>query len=118
MFVLGQIISHLFLHRSCEKGRRLGYMGHLIRIFYHVVNYVNESETLGALIENNLTESEDEQWTLIIHGEFSIAKQTQERHLANCNVNDSSDMNASLPREIYEKSENSFYVNVKPFVLS
>ncbi|KAL5292567.1 PPP6R2 family protein [Megaselia abdita] len=105
--------------QSCEKGRRLGYMGHLIRIFDHVVIYVNESETIGALIENNLTESDLEQWKLIINsenGEFSIAKQTQERHLANCNVNDSSDMNASLPREIYEKSDNCFLV--KPFVLS
>lgn len=90
-------------------------MGHLIRIFDHVVICVNESETIGALIKNNLTESDLEQWKLIINseiGEFTIAKQTQERHLANCNANDSSDMNASLPRERYEKNDFKHFITL------
>uniref|UniRef100_A0A1I8M876 SIT4 phosphatase-associated protein n=1 Tax=Musca domestica TaxID=7370 RepID=A0A1I8M876_MUSDO len=77
---------------SAEKGRRLGYMGHLIKIFKHITSCISESEHIGALIENNLKDdAERELWQSIVNstdGELTQALKTQSKLLANCEACD------------------------------
>ncbi|XP_061394874.1 serine/threonine-protein phosphatase 6 regulatory subunit 3 [Musca vetustissima] len=77
---------------SAEKGRRLGYMGHLIKIFKHITTCISESEHIGALIENNLKDdTERELWQSIVNstdGELTQALKTQSKLLANCEACD------------------------------
>ncbi|XP_073841608.1 phosphatase 6 regulatory subunit 1-like protein fmt isoform X2 [Musca autumnalis] len=77
---------------SAEKGRRLGYMGHLIKIFKHITTCISESEHIGALIESNLKDdAERELWQSIINstdGELTQALKTQSKLLANCEACD------------------------------
>ena len=79
------MLALLFL-RAAEKGRRLGYMGHLIKILKHITNCISESEHIGALIENSLSDaSELELWHSIVHptdGDLSKALDTQSKMLA------------------------------------
>lgn len=78
-----------FVIRSAEKGRRLGYMGYLLKIFNHIKYCISESEHIGALIEKNLfDDTERELWEAIIKkedGELNTAMKIQTIQLANCN---------------------------------
>ncbi|KAM7357858.1 phosphatase 6 regulatory subunit 1-like protein fmt isoform 2-T5 [Cochliomyia hominivorax] len=82
---------------SAEKGRRLGYMGHLINIFKHITNCISESEHIGALIESNLKDdNERELWQSIVNvtdGDLTKALSTQSKLLAN---HEPCDRNVSL----------------------
>ncbi|KNC33937.1 hypothetical protein FF38_03525 [Lucilia cuprina] len=72
---------------SAEKGRRLGYMGHLIKIFNHITQCISESEHIGALIESNLQDdNERDLWQSIVNttdGDLTKALSTQKKLLAN-----------------------------------
>ncbi|XP_037811985.1 serine/threonine-protein phosphatase 6 regulatory subunit 3 isoform X4 [Lucilia sericata] len=72
---------------SAEKGRRLGYMGHLIKIFKHITQCISESEHIGALIESNLQDdNERDLWQSIVNttdGDLTKALSTQNKLLAN-----------------------------------
>ncbi|XP_065361645.1 serine/threonine-protein phosphatase 6 regulatory subunit 3 isoform X2 [Calliphora vicina] len=78
---------------SAEKGRRLGYMGHLINIFKYITQSISESKHIGALIESNLKDdNERDLWQSIVNatdGDLTKALNTQSKLLANhepCNV--------------------------------
>ncbi|EDV95682.1 serine/threonine-protein phosphatase 6 regulatory subunit 3 [Drosophila grimshawi] len=83
--------------QSAEKGRRLGYMGHLIKILRHITNCISESEHIAALITTSFANESDLQlWQSLIDadkGEFTLAIAQQNKLLANCN-----------PHEEYEYS--------------
>uniref|UniRef100_A0A0A1WFA3 Serine/threonine-protein phosphatase 6 regulatory subunit 2 n=1 Tax=Zeugodacus cucurbitae TaxID=28588 RepID=A0A0A1WFA3_ZEUCU len=88
---------------SAEKGRRLGYMGHLIKIFKHITNSISESEHIGALIECNLSdEFELKLWQSIINptdGDLTKALATQSKMLANCNAHEAGDYSPHLSKD-------------------
>ncbi|XP_029408772.2 serine/threonine-protein phosphatase 6 regulatory subunit 3 isoform X4 [Bactrocera dorsalis] len=88
---------------SAEKGRRLGYMGHLIKIFKHITNSISESEHIGALIESNLSdEFELKLWQSIINptdGDLTKALATQNKMLANCNAHEAGDYSPHLSKD-------------------
>ncbi|XP_004524511.2 serine/threonine-protein phosphatase 6 regulatory subunit 3 isoform X2 [Ceratitis capitata] len=88
---------------SAEKGRRLGYMGHLIKIFKHITDSISESEHIGALIESNLSdEFELKLWQSIINptdGDLTKALATQNKMLANCNAHEAGDYSQHLPKD-------------------
>ncbi|XP_053956782.1 serine/threonine-protein phosphatase 6 regulatory subunit 3 isoform X1 [Anastrepha ludens] len=88
---------------STEKGRRLGYMGHLIKIFKHIANSISESKHIGALIESNLSdEFELKLWQSIINptdGDLTKALATQSKMLANCNAHEAGDYSQHLPKD-------------------
>ncbi|KAH8234835.1 hypothetical protein KR032_003794 [Drosophila birchii] len=75
--------------QSAEKGRRLGYMGHLIKILRHVTNCISASEHIAALITTSLSdEGEQRVWQSLIDaeaGEFTLAAKQQAKLLADCN---------------------------------
>ncbi|KAH8266072.1 hypothetical protein KR038_002157 [Drosophila bunnanda] len=75
--------------QSAEKGRRLGYMGHLIKILRHVTNCISASEHIAALITTSLSdEGEQKIWQSLIDaeaGEFTLAAKQQNKLLADCN---------------------------------
>ncbi|EDV41226.1 uncharacterized protein Dana_GF10914 [Drosophila ananassae] len=75
--------------QAAEKGRRLGYMGHLIKILRHITNCISESEHIAALISSSLSdEAEQTLWQSLIDaetGEFTLAAKQQTKLLANCN---------------------------------
>uniref|UniRef100_A0A1A9W4X9 Uncharacterized protein n=1 Tax=Glossina brevipalpis TaxID=37001 RepID=A0A1A9W4X9_9MUSC len=85
---------------SMEKGRRLGYMGHLIQIFKHIINCISESENIGALIEANFqSDAERELWHTIMNndtGDLTRALKDQSQLLANCNAHEACDYNITL----------------------
>ncbi|KAL9903343.1 phosphatase 6 regulatory subunit 1-like protein fmt isoform 2-T5 [Glossina fuscipes fuscipes] len=85
---------------SVEKGCRLGYMGHLIQIFRHVINCISECENIGALIEANFqSDAERELWHSIMNndtGDLTKALKTQSQLLANCNAHEACDYNITL----------------------
>lgn len=109
VIVNSKIISKLidcWLHNNemqkAENGRRLGYMGHLMKIFKHITACISESDHIGALIESNLSDTELEQWKLLVKpddGEFTQALAVQKRMLANCNAQESVDYSQHLPKE-------------------
>ncbi|XP_055840706.1 serine/threonine-protein phosphatase 6 regulatory subunit 3 isoform X2 [Episyrphus balteatus] len=109
VIVNSKIISKLidcWLHNNemqkAENGRRLGYMGHLMKIFKHITACISESDHIGALIESNLSDTELEQWQLLVKpddGEFTMALAVQNRMLANCNAQESVDYSQHLPKE-------------------
>ncbi|KAH8342381.1 hypothetical protein KR059_004121 [Drosophila kikkawai] len=83
--------------QSAEKGRRLGYMGHLIKILRHVTNCISASEHIAALIASSLS-NEDEQklWQSLIDaeaGEFTLAVKQQTKLLADCNPHEENEYN-------------------------
>ncbi|KAL7734136.1 hypothetical protein ACLKA6_011816 [Drosophila palustris] len=84
--------------QSVEKGRRLGYMGHLIKILRHITNCISESEHIAALIESNFVDdSELKLWQSLIdaeEGEFTKAVSQQSKLLANCNPHEDNEYNA------------------------
>ncbi|XP_039967177.1 serine/threonine-protein phosphatase 6 regulatory subunit 3 isoform X3 [Bactrocera neohumeralis] len=88
---------------SAEKGRRLGYMGHLIKIFKHITNSISESEHIGALIESSLSdEFELKLWQSIINptdGDLTKALATQNKMLANCNAHEAGDYSPHLSKD-------------------
>ncbi|XP_018793418.1 PREDICTED: serine/threonine-protein phosphatase 6 regulatory subunit 3-B isoform X1 [Bactrocera latifrons] len=88
---------------SAENGRRLGYMGHLIKIFKHITNSISESEHIGALIESNLSdECELKLWQSIINptdGDLTKALATQNKMLANCNAHEAGDYSPHLSKD-------------------
>ncbi|XP_017122133.1 serine/threonine-protein phosphatase 6 regulatory subunit 3 [Drosophila elegans] len=75
--------------QSAEKGRRLGYMGHLIKILRHITNCISESEHISDLITTSLSdEAELKLWQSLIDaetGEFTMAVKQQTKLLADCN---------------------------------
>lgn len=81
--------------RSNEKGRRLGYMGYLLKIFNHIKCCISESEHIGALIEKNLLDDDErELWDTLIKkedSELATAIKIQSIQLANCNPHEFSD---------------------------
>ncbi|XP_067612608.1 serine/threonine-protein phosphatase 6 regulatory subunit 3 isoform X2 [Eurosta solidaginis] len=87
---------------STQKGRRLGYMGHLIKIFKHIMDSISESEHIGALIESNLSnEIELKLWQSIINstdGHLTKVLATQNKMLANCNAHETDDYSQHLPK--------------------
>lgn len=88
--------------QKAENGRRLGYMGHLMKIFKHITMCISESDHIGALIESNLNDTELEQWKLLVKpedGEFTKALAIQNHMLANCNAQESVDYSQHLPKE-------------------
>lgn len=109
VIVNSKIISKLidcWMHNNemqkMENGRRLGYMGHLMKIFKHITACISESDHIGALIESNLSDTELEQWKLLVKpddGEFTMALAVQKRMLANCNAQESVDYSQHLPKE-------------------
>ncbi|XP_037934617.1 serine/threonine-protein phosphatase 6 regulatory subunit 3 isoform X2 [Teleopsis dalmanni] len=87
---------------ASETRRRLGYMGHLIKIFKHISCYITEYEYIGALIESNLNgASEVESWKTIMYpdGDLSKALATQSKMLANCIAQESGDYSQHLPKD-------------------
>ncbi|XP_034481011.1 serine/threonine-protein phosphatase 6 regulatory subunit 3 isoform X2 [Drosophila innubila] len=84
--------------QSADKGRRLGYMGHLIKILRHITNCISESEHIAALIESNFVDdSELKFWQSLIdaeEGEFTKAVSQQSKLLANCNPHEDNEYNA------------------------
>ncbi|KAH8380729.1 hypothetical protein KR200_003659 [Drosophila serrata] len=78
--------------QSAEKGRRLGYMGHLIKILRYVTNCISASEHIAALIKTSLSdEGEQKIWQSLIDteaGEFTLAVKQQTKLLADCNPHD------------------------------
>ncbi|XP_036337690.1 serine/threonine-protein phosphatase 6 regulatory subunit 3-like isoform X1 [Rhagoletis pomonella] len=99
---------------SAEKGRRLGYMGHLIKIFKHIANSISESEHIGALIESNLRdEFELKLWQSIINptdGDLTKALATQSKMLANCNAHEAGDYSQHLPKDFLGDNSTWDYV--------
>ncbi|EDV51119.1 serine/threonine-protein phosphatase 6 regulatory subunit 3 [Drosophila erecta] len=83
--------------QSAEKGRRLGYMGHLIKILRHITNCISESEHIGDLITTSLSdEAELKLWQSLIDaeiGEFSLAVKQQTKLLADCNPHEDNEYN-------------------------
>ncbi|KAH8297634.1 hypothetical protein KR054_004618 [Drosophila jambulina] len=83
--------------QSAEKGRRLGYMGHLIKILRHVTNCISASEHIAALITTSLSdESEQKVWQSLIDaeaGEFTLAAKQQTKLLADCNPHEENEYN-------------------------
>lgn len=70
--------------RSEPKGRRLGYMGHLIDIFDSLNLLVLVSHQFRALVESNLTAEELEDWNSIIdptYGKLTAALKAQKTFL-------------------------------------
>ncbi|XP_033241537.1 serine/threonine-protein phosphatase 6 regulatory subunit 3 [Drosophila pseudoobscura] len=84
--------------QSVEKGRRLGYMGHLIKILRHITNCISESEHIAALMVTSLRdEAEQQLWQSLIDaetGEFTLAAKQQNQMLANCNPHEDHEYNA------------------------
>ncbi|XP_055911162.1 serine/threonine-protein phosphatase 6 regulatory subunit 3 isoform X2 [Eupeodes corollae] len=134
VIVNSKIISKLidcWMHNNemqkAENGRRLGYMGHLMKIFKHITACISESDHIGALIESNLSDTELEQWQLLVQpddGEFTLALALQNRMLANCNAQESVDYSQHLPKEFlsddfntevlsdFAASLNNLYINL------
>ncbi|EDW93615.1 serine/threonine-protein phosphatase 6 regulatory subunit 3 [Drosophila yakuba] len=83
--------------QSAEKGRRLGYMGHLIKILRHITNCISESEHIGDLITTSLSdEAKLKLWQSLIDaetGEFSLAVKQQTKLLADCNPHEENEYN-------------------------
>ncbi|KMY97887.1 serine/threonine-protein phosphatase 6 regulatory subunit 3 isoform X1 [Drosophila simulans] len=83
--------------QNAEKGRRLGYMGHLIKILRHITNCISESEHIGDLITSSLSdEDEVKLWQSLIDaetGEFSLAVKQQTKLLADCNPHEENQYN-------------------------
>ncbi|XP_037718620.1 serine/threonine-protein phosphatase 6 regulatory subunit 3 [Drosophila subpulchrella] len=83
--------------QSAEKGRRLGYMGHLIKILRHITNCISESEHIADLIATSLSdEAELKLWQSLIDaetGEFSLAVKQQTKLLADCNPHEENEYN-------------------------
>ncbi|XP_064541697.1 serine/threonine-protein phosphatase 6 regulatory subunit 3 [Drosophila montana] len=89
--------------QSTEKGRRLGYMGHLIKILRHITNCISESEHIAALIASSFgNESELQLWQSLIdaeEGEFTLAVSQQNKLLANCNPHEENEYNAGNSKD-------------------
>ncbi|XP_017010626.2 serine/threonine-protein phosphatase 6 regulatory subunit 3 [Drosophila takahashii] len=83
--------------QSAEKGRRLGYMGHLIKILRHITNCISESEHIADLIATSLSdEAELKLWQALIDaeaGEFTLAVKQQTKLLADCNPHEENEYN-------------------------
>lgn len=72
------------MYRSEEKGRRLGYMGHLIDMFDSLNLLVLVSHQFRALVESSLTEAELEDWKSITDptdGKLAAALKSQKSFL-------------------------------------
>ncbi|XP_017102591.2 serine/threonine-protein phosphatase 6 regulatory subunit 3 [Drosophila bipectinata] len=93
--------------QAAEKGRRLGYMGHLIKILRHITNCISESEHIAALISSSLSdEAEQALWQSLIDaetGEFTLAAKQQTKLLANCNPHEENEY--SVGSKDYEIGE-------------
>ncbi|XP_075164622.1 phosphatase 6 regulatory subunit 1-like protein fmt isoform X2 [Haematobia irritans] len=88
--LISRLIECWTLNKENEgqnKGRRLGYMGHLIKIIEHITTCISESKHIGALIESNLKDdAEREVWKSITDstdGELTQALTIQSKQLAN-----------------------------------
>ncbi|KAH8406898.1 hypothetical protein KR222_010515 [Zaprionus bogoriensis] len=83
--------------QSAEKGRRLGYMGHLIKIVKHITTCISESEHIAALIAANFVDESDlKYWQALIdaeEGEFTKAVTQQGKLLANWNPHEDNEFN-------------------------
>ncbi|KAH8365504.1 hypothetical protein KR093_001505 [Drosophila rubida] len=99
--------------QSAEKGRRLGYMGHLIKILRHITNCISESEHIAALIASNFAdESELKLWQSLIdadEGEFTKAVSQQSKLLANCNPHEDNEYSAGNSKDFL--SENTWDIS-------
>ncbi|XP_060651672.1 serine/threonine-protein phosphatase 6 regulatory subunit 3 [Drosophila nasuta] len=99
--------------QSAEKGRRLGYMGHLIKILKHITNCISESEHIAALIASNFAdESELKLWQSLIdadEGEFTKAVSQQSKLLANCNPHEDNEYSAGNSKDFL--GENTWDIN-------
>ncbi|XP_030385794.1 serine/threonine-protein phosphatase 6 regulatory subunit 3-A [Scaptodrosophila lebanonensis] len=95
--------QHNAQEQAAEKGRRLGYMGHLIKILRHITNCISESEHIGALITTSLIdEAETKLWQSLIDaedGEFTQAVKLQSKLLANCNPHEENEYNAQITKD-------------------
>ncbi|XP_017956995.1 serine/threonine-protein phosphatase 6 regulatory subunit 3-B isoform X2 [Drosophila navojoa] len=88
--------------QSAEKGRRLGYMGHLIKIIRHITNCISESEHIASLIASSFDNEADQQlWQSLIaeEGEFTVAVAQQNKLLANCNPHEDNEYNADNSKD-------------------
>ncbi|KAH8379019.1 hypothetical protein KR009_002695 [Drosophila setifemur] len=83
--------------QAAEKGRRLGYMGHLIKILQHITSCISQSEHIAALISGSLSDEEEQKlWQSLIDaetGEFTLAAKQQTQLLANCNPHEENEYN-------------------------
>ncbi|XP_013110256.1 serine/threonine-protein phosphatase 6 regulatory subunit 3 isoform X2 [Stomoxys calcitrans] len=93
--LISRLIECWTLNRENEtekKGRRLGYMGHLIKICKHISECITESKHIGALVDSNLKDdTERELWKSIVDstdGELTQALKIQSKLLANCEASD------------------------------
>lgn len=94
-------------HRSAEKGRRLGYMGHLIKILRHITNCISESEHIASLIASSFDNEADLQlWQSLIaqEGEFTLAVAQQNKLLANCNPHEDNEYNADNSQDFLSEA--------------
>ncbi|XP_068142861.1 serine/threonine-protein phosphatase 6 regulatory subunit 2 [Drosophila tropicalis] len=94
--------------QSAEKGRRLGYMGHLIKILRHVTSCISESEHIGSLIASQMTDESDlKLWQSLIDaetGEFSLAVKQQTKLLANCNPHEENEYSAGGAKDFLSET--------------
>ncbi|XP_055374163.1 serine/threonine-protein phosphatase 6 regulatory subunit 3-B [Condylostylus longicornis] len=108
--VISKLIECWMLNKemqSSAKGRRLGYMGHLIKIFDTITTSILESDKLGALIESNLSEDELENWRMITNkdeGELIKDLNTQKRMLAHCDAYESAEVYTNLAKEFHNET--------------
>ncbi|KAH8302301.1 hypothetical protein KR044_004919 [Drosophila immigrans] len=102
--------------QSAEKGRRLGYMGHLIKILRHITNCISESEHIAALIASNFAdESELKLWQSLIdaeEGEFTKAVAQQSKLLANCNPHEDNEYSAGNSKDFLNNTWDISTANV------
>ncbi|EDW17475.2 uncharacterized protein Dmoj_GI12689, partial [Drosophila mojavensis] len=93
--------------QSAEKGRRLGYMGHLIKILRHITNCISESEHIASLIASSFDNEADLQlWQSLIaqEGEFTLAVAQQNKLLANCNPHEDNEYNADNSQDFLSEA--------------
>ncbi|KAH8304025.1 hypothetical protein KR018_006407 [Drosophila ironensis] len=92
--------------QSAEKGRRLGYMGHLIKILSHITNCISKSEHIAALISSSLSdEAEQAYWQSLIDGEtgeFTLAAKQQTKQLADWKPHEENEYNVDLTYDLGE----------------
>lgn len=102
-------------NRSQEKGRRLGYMGHLIDMFDSLNLLVLVSHQFRALVESNLTDDERAYWKLVTdptNGYLVMALKAQKSYLGGIDPSQSYNCyETTMSKEFPEESYTGDYFN-------